>query len=149
MSYGKRLLDQAAEKAGSRYALAKLTEIDEGDLSKVASGKRDVPASWVLKLARVAGIDPTEAMEMHDLERAEKKRLRRQLSHSAVVGVVATLLIFGGTAEKGQAQSVTVTSLDDLTAYASYLLRWIRSRLSRISGEKLRFPPQTLPTLAL
>lgn len=94
MSYGKDLLDRAAAKAGSRYALAKITGIDEGDLSKAAKGTRNVPASWVLPLARVAEVNPTEAMEFWDLERAEKKRRRRLSSSSAAGGVAATLLTF-------------------------------------------------------
>jgi DNA-binding transcriptional regulator YdaS (Cro superfamily) len=92
MSYGKQLLDRAAAKAGSRYALAKLTDISQGNMSEVASGKRHVPASWILKLARIAEIDPTEAMEHWDLERSELKKKRRQWSSSAAAGVGATWL---------------------------------------------------------
>lgn len=94
MSYGKALLTAAAEKAGSRYALSKLTDIPQSHMSDVILGRRDVPASWVLKLSRVAGVDPTEAMEHWDLDQAEKKRLRRLSSRSEAGGVVATLLFF-------------------------------------------------------
>ncbi len=90
MSYAKNLLDRATATAGSRYALAKLTGLNESDLSKAANGKRGVPAAWVLPLARVAGVDPTEAMEFWDMDRAEKKRLRRQLSSSVPGGGAAT-----------------------------------------------------------
>lgn len=97
MPYGKDLLTAAVEKAGSRYALSKATGLAESELSRVWNGQRDVPASWVLPLARVAEVDPTEALENWDLERAEKKRLRQQLSRSAVGGVVATLLTFASS----------------------------------------------------
>lgn len=92
MGYGKDLLDRAAAKAGSRYALSKLTGIAESNLSRATHGTRDIPASWVLPLARVAEVDPTEALEMWDLERAEKKRLRRQSLRLALGGGVVIWL---------------------------------------------------------
>lgn len=107
MSYGKDLLAKAVAEAGSGYALAKTTEIAESHISEAMRGKRDVPASWVLKLARVAGVDPTEAMENHDLERAEKKRLRQLSSRSAVAGAVATFAIFVSSAGDSMAHQWT------------------------------------------
>lgn len=76
MTYGKTLLDKAAEKAGSRYALAKITGIAESGLSRAATGERDVPAAWVLPLAQIAGVNPTAAMEAWSQERAQKKKAR-------------------------------------------------------------------------
>lgn len=90
MGYARDLLAAAAAKAGSRYALAQITGIDESDLSKAARGKRGVPASWILPLARVAKIDPTEAMEFWDLERAEKKRSGRLSRFSGPDGAAET-----------------------------------------------------------
>jgi hypothetical protein len=137
MGYGKELLTAAAEKAGSRYALAKATGIAESALSYAWNGKRDVPASWVLPLSRVAGVDPTEAMENWDLDRAEKKRLRRSLSHSAAVGAVAMWLCFASSGDaQAQASDESTSLARGLTAYASYrLARWLaRLRLFCLSG---------------
>lgn len=140
MTYGKDLLARAAEKAGSRYALAKLTGLDEGDLSKAARGKREVPASWVLKLARVAGIDPTEAMEMHDLERSEKKRARRLLSRSAAAGVAAICAIFGSTGDATGHQSNTARNL--LANSISCTSCRLRKLFARLRGQVFQ---DTLP----
>lgn len=104
MGYGKDLLERAAAKAGSRYALSKLTGIPQSDMSNVVTGKRDVPASWVLKLARIAEIDPTEAMESWDLERSEKKRLRRPSLRSAAAGVAAICAIFASSGDASARQ---------------------------------------------
>lgn len=93
MGYGRDLLERAAANAGSRYALSKMTGIPESALSYAWNGKRQVPASWVLKLARVAEVDPTEAMEFWDLEQAEKKRRRQQSLRSALGGAAATFAI--------------------------------------------------------
>lgn len=90
MSYGKDLLTAAVEKAGSRYALAKITAIDEGRLSRAWHGERAVPASWVFPLAQAAGVDPGEALEHFHAEQAEKKRALRRSGG----GVAATLLLF-------------------------------------------------------
>lgn len=106
MAYGKDLLDKAAAKAGSRYALAKQTGIAESGLSRAANGERDVPASWVLPLAQIAGVDPIKAMEQWTRERAAKKKARQD-----VAGRVGNVDEAGG---KGPAS---------LTQYASYLLR--------------------------
>jgi len=102
MGYGKDLLDRATAKAGSRYALSKITGIPQSDMSDVVHGRREVPASWVLKLARVAEVDPTEAMEFWDYDRAEKKRLRRLWSSSAQGGAAETSPASSSSDAKGR-----------------------------------------------
>lgn len=141
MSYGKALLARATEQAGSGYALAKVTGLAESHISEAMRGKRDVPASWVLKLARVAGIDPTEAMENHDLERSEKKRLRRQSLHSAVGGVVATLLLFASSGDaSARAFSATVNRTVDCVRIVSL------SELVTPSPQDLETPVKNPPS---
>jgi DNA-binding transcriptional regulator YdaS (Cro superfamily) len=123
MGYGKDLLAKASEAAGSRYALAKLTGIAESNLSDAWNGKRQVPASWILKLARVAGVDPTEAMEFHDLERAEKKRLRRQSLPLAAAGAVAILLTFASSGEAWAHRWSEATNLHEIDASTHRIYR--------------------------
>jgi hypothetical protein len=137
MSYGKDLLDRATAKAGSRYALHKLTEIDESDLSKAASGKRDVPASWVLKLARVAEVDPLQAMEQHDAERAERKKKRQQLSRSVLAGVAAICAI-SGTLSAGQARASVVSHAHERAVNCVYI---VSNTAIRIPAASPRHPP--------
>jgi DNA-binding transcriptional regulator YdaS (Cro superfamily) len=133
MGYGKDLLDRAAAKAGSRYALSKVTGIPESNLSEATHGKRNVPASWVLKLARVAEIDPTEAMEMHDLERAEKKRLRRHLSRLGVAGVAAICATLSSSGDGLAHQFSAATSRVEFTVLniVSKILAWATRRQQR------------------
>lgn len=130
MKYGKTLLDRAIEQAGSRYALSKITEIPQSHLSDAFHEKREVPASWVLKLARVAGVDPTEAMEMHDLERAEKKRARRLLSSSVVAGVAAICATFG-TTDTAHATSLHAEQVNSVYIVSSWL-RALYARAGRV-----------------
>lgn len=78
MGYSKQLLDRAAAAAGSRYALSKMTGIPQGNLSEAANGIRQVPASWVLDLATIAGVDPGTAMTEWKLERQAKKKAQRE-----------------------------------------------------------------------
>lgn len=77
MGYSASLLRRAVKAAGgSRYALSKLTDLPESHLSEVWHGKRRVPAAWVLPLAKVAGVDPADAMERHARERKLLRRMR-------------------------------------------------------------------------
>jgi len=113
MRYGKDLLTKAVERAGSRYKLSQITAIPQSDLSDAWNGKRGVPASWVLRLARVAGVDPTEAMELHDLERSQAKK-NPPLSWRLGVGGAAVLWLASWSASSEAAQAVqTVRGLLD------------------------------------
>lgn len=69
MAYGKDLLALAIECAGTKYVLAQMTGIQESHLSEAERGIRNVPASWVYRLAQVAGVDPAQAMGTYDSER--------------------------------------------------------------------------------
>jgi DNA-binding transcriptional regulator YdaS (Cro superfamily) len=129
MTYGKDLLTKAVAKIGTRYALAKATGLAESEISRAWNGKRDVPASWVLPLARVAEVDPTEAMESWDLERAEKKRLRQQLLRSAVAGVAAMCAAFGISVEDARAAIRSAPAPSNLISYTSSKVRRTREQL--------------------
>lgn len=69
MAYGNDLLALAIEAARTKYVLAQLTGIQESHLSEAERGKRQVPASWINRLALIAGVDPAGAMHAFDSER--------------------------------------------------------------------------------
>jgi DNA-binding transcriptional regulator YdaS (Cro superfamily) len=131
-TYGKALLTRAVARAGSGYALARTTEIQESHISEALKGKRQVPASWVLKLARVAEVDPLQAMEHHDAERAERKKKRQQLSRSVLAGAAAICAIFG-TLSGEQARASLVSHAHETAVNCVYIVsRRVRTLVSRL-----------------
>jgi hypothetical protein len=72
MEYGKWLIDKAAKLCGSRYALAKELEVDEGNLSRYA--KKGPPIEWIPRLAEIAGVEPGQAVLRVLAERADAKK---------------------------------------------------------------------------
>jgi hypothetical protein len=127
MNYGRTLIDKAVEKCGSRYAVAKAAQIDEGDLSRVVNGKANFPRNWAYKLALLAEVDPAEAMGFVEQEWAEAKKKRQQLSSLAAAGVVATLLF--SYVSGGKDPIATVASA--LAEFA--MLHIVLSRLARLA----------------
>lgn len=61
MEYGNTLISAAAAKVGSRYKLALRLGESESFLSKVAAGKKPLPASLAARMAALAGMDARRA----------------------------------------------------------------------------------------
>ena len=97
MEYGIALIDKAGKMCGSFYALAKETGFGEGNISKVRSGKRELPLEWVPVLAEIAREDPRDALARVMAERLpEGSRARAILGGVRAAGVVALLLLCVG-----------------------------------------------------
>lgn len=94
MQYGLALIDKAGKVCGSFYALAKDTGFGEGNISKVRSGKREMPLEWVPVLAEIAGEDPREALARVMAERLpEGSRARAILGGVRAAGAVDLWLL--------------------------------------------------------
>jgi len=92
MQYGIFLIDKAAEKCGSFYALAKRMDVSEGNISAIRKGRRKLPLAWVYELATIAEVDPAWALKgaTEELARSEAKRSR--LGKAVAGGAVVMLL---------------------------------------------------------
>lgn len=58
MASVQTLIDRAADYCGSRYRLAQVLEESEGNLSKIATGKRALSPRLAAKMANLVGDDP-------------------------------------------------------------------------------------------
>lgn len=77
MEQVKTLIDRAAASLGSRYGLAKQLRVDQGQLSKIASGKEPMPPALAARLAALTGDNPKDAACMAVIEQ-QKDRAKRQ-----------------------------------------------------------------------
>lgn len=73
MKYSQKLLEKAAQNAGSWYRLAQALEVQTQNMSAVKNGRRPIPLAWVFDLAVMAGVDPGEALSrvQHDQKLAK------------------------------------------------------------------------------
>lgn len=138
MEYGKWLIDKAAEVCGSRYALAKRLEVDEGNLSRYA--KKGPPIEWIPALAEIAGEEPGTAVLRVLAERADAKK--RPRGGAQGIGAAAMLLISYALSVGGSLEVPTARQSSS-TVYASYRLRV--SRWLRWVGRPLQATTRRLP----
>lgn len=94
MEYGKALIDKAGKMCGRFYRLSQITGWSEGNISKVRTGKRQMPVEWVAELADIAGEDPREALARVVAEQAPEGSRARAILGGAVARGAAVMLLF-------------------------------------------------------
>ena len=97
----KDLVQKARERGGypSLASLAKAVDVNHSSLSLLASGKSELSDETYIKLAKLAGVDPTKVLiEKHERKagpeaRAIWARINAAVSKSAVLGLSMVLLL--------------------------------------------------------
>lgn len=97
--YSKTLIDKAVANAGSRYRLAKQLGVSEQNLHAVYHQRRPLPMTWVYALAKLANVDPGEALEHVTDDKLSAQGKPRPLSALGVGGAEAVFDTSGLTAE--------------------------------------------------
>lgn len=119
------LIDRAAKECGSRYRLAQLLNESESNLSKIATGKRDLSPRLAARMAAIVGDDPRDAAlssiiehEQDATKRAELARLFK-LPVSAAAALAFVLLAFPGP----DAHAITAASAQSERAGSVYYVK--------------------------
>lgn len=80
MNTVETLIDKAATRAGSVYAVSKATGVPESTLSKIKSGKLGMSPAVAVLVAEVAGEDAREASLRAIVESEKDESKRERLS---------------------------------------------------------------------
>lgn len=80
MEQAQTLIDKAAEVCGSRYKLAKLTGVSQGNLSEMVQGERGLPPALAGELAAMVGEDPRNAALVEVIAKEKDAERRERLA---------------------------------------------------------------------
>lgn len=86
MNLVETLLDKAAIKAGSFYAVSKATGVPESTLSKIKSGKLGMSPAVAVLVADVAGEDAREASLQAIIANEKDESKRERLAQLLRIG---------------------------------------------------------------
>lgn len=103
-------IEEAARKAGSVSALARLIEMSQPDLSNAKAMKKRLPQIAVFKIAEYIDADPSEVTAANELvtEKDEKKRAywTRYANQARAAGIALAIAVtFFATPDQAQASN--------------------------------------------
>ena len=110
----KELVQKARERGGypSLASLAKAVDVNHSSLSLLASGKSELSDETYIKLAKLAGVDPTEVIIEKHMRKAGPEgqkiwaHLAKALPKSAALLIVVSLIV-----PFNQAHAITIQNL--------------------------------------
>lgn len=131
------LIDDAVKMCGSQAELARRLEITPQFLSAIKKGKAVCPADLAGEIAIVAGKEIAPAVldaVMDALPRtARGQRVKEAMQKAFLAGAAA---MFATSATPAVGKTLTETSIQGLTVYASYVLGMLRRLLGTSPATK-------------